>query len=343
MVYSISRGRKNKSQHQFHKNELNQAEIEKIIEDVERNTNSIFDSTIIKNCLVKEFERTGRKTPFFATFINKFDSIVEEPWTISNYIQHSTNEVFKYATEKHDKSVEQELNHFEIESRDFIKRYSRGQLDLSDISKLLKSFDDRYSSFHNVRADVITSIDEARHEVSKTLLKLGTMDLERELDDLLAEYQEVEQITEEEMGNEEHSQIDVNIMTQTQQHSPIIGKRTPVDMIPTMLEEMKLGEDCYLCATPVDENDDISIPNKNTVKKALVSNTKNLEAIAIDLALSDDIEDRISDSLDEFQKSKETAMKIPQQFNNTIQISNQEKLMLPRIGDGKKKLKTGFL
>ena len=273
---------------------------EEISEMIEENTRmkgrAKSDIEMMIDFVKIDFERLGKKSSIVNNLLSTFEEQIEDSNMVDITLTKTLDHIREEAKIHSDATVGRNSRNFNLSIQNFVKNFDRFSGHTKAIDNLLKQFDKKYSEFHNMSKVAVKDTQSILFESTNKILKITKKDFEEELDGILEEYKNVDLATK----SAEHDVSDGD-------KASYLGKRTPMDMIPKMLEELKKDSDHLMISSPVREEGFRSPTLKKRKGEDRSSSLKkknmSYSLVPIDVDMSDDVEDPQNEQMEEEEEN----------------------------------------
>ena len=295
-----------------------------------------------------DFERIGKKSAIVSNLLSTFEEQIEDSFMVDNTITTTLDHIKKEAMSRSEATIGKNSENFNLSIQNFVKNYARLSKNPKAVDNLLKQFGKKFTEFHSMGKTAVKNTESILFEATNKKFKISKDEFEEELDGLIDDYQNINMVEEEQIPAAErvvHEFKSDDSSIKTTPEKKFLGKRTPKDMIPKMLEELKNDSDHLMMSSPIRE-EGYQSPTIKTIKKGNPSNPnlkrKKLthQLVPIDVDMSDDVEDSLNEKMDE----EENAIKDFKPLYNHLggednYQNNVSKINLERLQNSKKKPK----
>lgn len=298
---------------------------DKSIKKLTKETDGLLLST---NNFVTNFDRLSSNEEAIDGLLRKFDKKFTECHSIRKRARDSVEAMRLALNENRSKTVEDALKNFDMEFEGksaIIIEDEKDELDVGELDNLLEDYHEESMNFHQISKVKLKQKQQQssqnNFDFKKTIdnIKSGNINKSQGVTSFLHK-RRVLKLKEKAKNTDPESGIEFDDVSEM----PTLGKRTPTDLIPKMLEELMENSDDYFMGSPSRQfvnkkikTEQMHNPNKDrsnnyildaqptnedakTIKqrgsnfKIGKKNTENgsgVKPIQIDLAISDDIED----------------------------------------------------
>jgi hypothetical protein len=311
----------------------------------------MLNETVIAKFLGNEFERLKRKSPLLEAVVENFGMQVSNPFHLSLLVKSYKKKLGAELENTKLKEMDEKVQNFNANVKSLIKNFEKSGEDRVHLDRILKGFEAEFNGFHRIRSESRKWVETQRINSTKLELKKGIEfeDLVKDISRINSKEMDIEKVDslvevdeepkrseaeeEAELGKREFNLEDIEEL----QEGPVVLDKS--NLIPKMLDEIDRGNQFSPPRRIESEVVDLD-GNSQELKKVFMPKLNNPKenGWAIDLALSDDIEESEGGASLVRGEKREVGV-VEESYQELIRKKNLMKLKK----GGKKKLKMAFL